>query len=196
MRYLAVGYKVIAITDHADYSNIGTAVKSILDFTRHWPKNSKIRVLPGIELTHLPVTQFKPLALYARRQGIKIIVAHGETPVEPVATGTNRSALEADIDILAHPGMITQDDAVLAGKKGIFLEITSRRGHRDTNAYVARRALKAKARLILNNDSHMPEDIITPERLKGFGIKAGLSVSDVDCLYRGVEEFLKRKKLL
>ena len=104
VRYLSLGYQVIAITDHADYSNIDLIIKAILKFTQHWPKDFKIKILPGIELTHLPPEQFKPLAKYARLKGIKIIVGHGETLVEPVIKGTNLAALEADIDILAHPG--------------------------------------------------------------------------------------------
>ena len=118
VRYASKGYKVIAITDHVDYCNIEPTVKAILNFTKHWPKNSPIKVLPGIELTHLPLEQFKPLASYARKQGIKIIIGHGETPAEPVIKGTNRAALEADIDILAHPGKITDSDIKLAKKKG------------------------------------------------------------------------------
>ena len=90
VRYLSLGYKVIAITDHTDYSNIDLVIKAILDFTNHWPKDSRIKVLPGIELTHLPLEQFKPLAKYARTKGIRIIIGHGETLVEPVIKGTNQ----------------------------------------------------------------------------------------------------------
>ena len=104
VRYAAAGYRVLAITDHGDTSNIESVVRSIVTFCKAWPKDSAIKVLPGVELTHLPLEQFKPLAKYARAHGIKVIVAHGETPVEPVIPGTNRAALEADIDILAHPG--------------------------------------------------------------------------------------------
>jgi len=193
-RYEEKGYAAIAITDHVDYSNIEITVKAILEFYQHWPKDSQIKVLPGIELTHLPLEQFKPLAEYARKEGIKIIVAHGETPVEPVIRGTNRACLEADIDILAHPGRICDEDVKFAKDRGIFLEITSRKGHRDANHYVVERALKFGARLILNNDSHNPEDIIGPEELQYFGRKAGLSSKDIINIYTEVEEFLKQKE--
>ncbi|MFH0935235.1 MAG: PHP domain-containing protein, partial [Candidatus Omnitrophota bacterium] len=79
VRYLAAGYKVIAITDHVDYSNIEPVIGEILKFCRHWPESCGITILPGIELTHLPPEQFKPLAQYARARGIKVIVAHGES---------------------------------------------------------------------------------------------------------------------
>lgn len=194
VRYQTLGYKVIAITDHVDYSNLKSTVKAILEFTRNWPKDSQIKVLPGLELTHLPLAQFKPLAKYARVQGIKVIVAHGETLAEPVIKGTNRAALEADIDILAHPGLISEGDAKFAREKNIFLEITARKGHCDTNAHVVEIALKSGAKLIINNDSHAPEDIACPEDLIKVGFKSGLSQKDIDKIYQDVGGFLKRRE--
>ncbi|MCU0652442.1 MAG: histidinol phosphate phosphatase domain-containing protein [Candidatus Omnitrophica bacterium] len=193
VRHLHAGYKVIAITDHADYSNIKEVTKAILNFTRHWPKNSAITVLPGIELTHLPPEQFRPLVRYSRKQGIKIIVGHGETPAEPVAKGINHAALMAGVDILAHPGMINDDDIKLAIEKNIFLELTARKGHCDTNTHVAQAAIKNGANLILNTDAHAPADIITPDELKQVGLKAGLSEEQIREIYKTTEKFLKAK---
>jgi histidinol phosphatase-like PHP family hydrolase len=193
VRYLTAGYKVIAITDHSDYSNIETNIKAILEFTRHWPKDSKIKVLPGIELTHLPAEQFLPLTKFARSRGIKIIVAHGETLVEPVIEGTNLAALESDIDILAHPGLISDKEVKLAKKNGIFLEVTTRPGHSGTNSFVIEQALKFGAKLILNTDSHDPEDIISQEQVIKIARKAGLSLSEIDKIYKETANFLKEK---
>lgn len=193
VRYMAAGYKAIAICDHADYSNIENIVNSILKFTYHWPKDLPMHVLPGIELTHVPLGQFKPLAIYARTRGIKIIVGHGQTPIEPVIAGTNRAALEADIDILAHPGLISDEDVKLAKEKGIFLEITARKGHCQTNEHVVSRALSLGARLVLDTDSHNPEDIPTDDRMKEVAFNAGLSPEQVDRIYQDVKEFLKKK---
>jgi len=194
VRYAAAGYKAIAITDHADYSNIALITKAILEFTRHWPKNRKIIVFPGVELTHLPPEQFEPLAKYARKEGIKVIIGHGETLVEPVITGTNRAALEADIDILAHPGLISDADIKLAKKRGIFLEVTSRHGHCDANPHVVEHALKLGAKLILNHDSHRPEDIISPQDLINLGLRAGLSQKEIDKIYREVGIYILKKE--
>ncbi len=193
VRYQEAGYKVIAITDHVDYSTIKSTITSILEFTRHWPKDSMIKILPGVELTHLPLEQIKPLAKYARAKGIKIIVAHGETPAEPVIKGTNRASLEADIDILAHPGLISDADTQLAAQKGIFLELTSRKGHSKTNAHVAGQALRFGANLVINNDGHSPEDIVSLEELKNIGLNVGLTTNDLDKIYTSVKDFLKRK---
>jgi histidinol phosphatase-like PHP family hydrolase len=192
VRYLAQGFKAIAITDHADYSNYKTLIRDILEFTSHWPKNSKIKILPGIELTHLPPEQFKPLARYARKHRIRVIVAHGETIAEPVSPGTNKAALEAGIDILAHPGRITDSDVKLAKKMGVFLEITCRAGHKATDAHVAKKALKFGARLILNTDSHAPEDIITPAQIVRVARQSGLSQANIGSIYRDVAKFIAK----
>jgi histidinol phosphatase-like PHP family hydrolase len=194
VRYAAAGYKVIAITDHADYSNIEAVISAILKFTQYWPKAAKIKVLPGIELTHLPLEQFKPLSKYARDKGIKIIIGHGETLVEPVIKGSNRACLEADIDILAHPGLISSDDVKLAKKKGIFLEVTSRKGHSDTNRHVVEAALKFGAKLILDTDSHEPEDVISPQDLIQVGFRAGLGKKEIDRIYKDMGKLVKEKE--
>jgi len=194
MRYMAAGYRVIAITDHADYSNIEYMVKGVVEFCRHWPKNAGIRVLPGVELTHLPLEQFKPLTKYCRAKGIKVVIGHGETPAEPVIKGTNRACIEAGVDILAHPGLISDEDAKLAQEKKILLELTSRRGHCDTNGHVMEQALKFGAKLILNNDSHSPEDIIKPQELVQEGLSLGLTQKEIANIDQNVSQFLQKIK--
>lgn len=190
-RYEEKGYQIIAITDHCDYSNIKATTTAILEFTNHWPKKSSIKVLPGVELTHVPLEHFNPLAKFARKQGIKIIIGHGESPVEPVGRGTNKAALMADITILAHPGNITEEDALLANEKGIFLELTARRGHCQGNMHVAKIAKAVGTSLAINNDAHAPEDIISIEELKKVALHAGLNENEIHDLYLKVGKFLE-----
>ncbi|MFH0762962.1 MAG: histidinol phosphate phosphatase domain-containing protein [Candidatus Omnitrophota bacterium] len=194
VRYLSAGYKAIAITDHVDYSNITAVIKQILEFCRHWPESSGIKILPGIELTHLPPQQYKTLAKYAREKGIKVIVAHGESPVEPLLKGTNSAALEADIDILAHPGHISKEDVLRAKKRGVFLEITARVGHCSANRHVAMLALKTGAKLILNTDSHTPQDIIPPDKLITVARRAGLSAEEIRRIQEEIKKFFIGEK--
>jgi len=194
VRYQAKGYSAIAITDHADYSNIKQIAKAIVEFCKRWPKDSTIKILPGVELTHLPPEQFKPLAALARKEGIKIIIAHGETPVEPVVKNTNKLALLADIDILAHPGEISDADTLLAKERGIFLEITSRSGHNQSNHHVINQARKFGAKLILNNDSHACEDIISPAELVHVGLSLGLTQNEINIIHQETKELLIKRE--
>src|SRR5512140_3087256 len=132
------GYAAIAITDHADASNIEELLVRLYRFLREQGNDLPLIVIPSLELTHLPPARIAPLARRAKELGAGLVVVHGETIVEPVAPGTNRAAAEcAEVDILAHPGFITLDEARLAAANGVHLEITSRRGHSLTNGHVA-----------------------------------------------------------
>ncbi len=188
-RYEEKGFKAIAITDHVDLSNIKQVVSSIVEFCRHWPKD-RIKVIPGIELTHLALSQFKQACDFARDNGIKLIVAHGETLVEPVLKGTIRAALSAKIDILSHPGLISEDDVKLAVKRGIFLELSARKGHCLANGHVVRLAQKHGARLCINSDAHSPSDIPTIKFLEEVGLGAGLTTKDLLKIYKTIENHI------
>lgn len=160
------GYSAIAMTDHVDQSNIDFVLSGLTKVSRVLNKYWKITVLPGVELTHVALETFPALVKYARKKGAKIVVAHGESPVEPVIPGTNRAAIKAGVDILAHPGFILEEDARLAAKKGVCLEISCRRGHMTGNEHVFDVAMKAGAKLVINTDSHSPNDLLTPERFR------------------------------
>ena len=170
-------YKAIGITDHADYTNI-EHILSCVSKARYLQEVLDMRILVGAELTHVPPTKIGPLASLARRLGAEIVVVHGETPVEPVRPGTNRAALEADVDILAHPGFITLEEAELARENDICLEITSRSGHNITNGHVARLARLAGAKMVVNTDSHAPRDLISRERAVEIAMGAGLPLDE------------------
>jgi len=169
-----LGYRAIGITDHADYTNI-EHILSCVSKAKYLEEVVDIRILVGAELTHVPPPKIGPLASLARRLGAEIVVVHGETPVEPVRPGTNRAALEADVDILAHPGFITLEEAELARENNVCLEITSRRGHNITNGHVVRLAKMAGAKMIVNTDSHAPGDLISSKRAVEIAMGAGLT---------------------
>ncbi len=166
-------YSAIAITDHVDFTNIEFVLNAVRK-TSFLEEEWGIKVLAGVELTHIPPGKIAVLADRARSFGADIIVVHGETVVEPVAPGTNDAALRADIDILAHPGIITPDEAELARESGISLEITARAGHNRTNGHVARIASEIGCALVVDTDTHAPEDLITDEMAFKVAVGAGL----------------------
>jgi putative hydrolase len=175
-RVEVLGYEAIAITDHADASNLDFIIPRILLAARELNRYCKTRLLAGIELTHVPPPLFAEFVQRARQLGAQIIVGHGETVVEPVKEGTNHAALLAGVDLLAHPGFISEEDARLAAEKGIFLELSGRRGHSLTNGHVARVAEKTGALLAVCADAHGPGDFLTAEAARIVAMGAGLSL--------------------
>lgn len=182
-RAAVAGYAALAITDHVDLSNLDFIVPRIIESAQVYGAAWGIQVVPGVELTHIPPAQIAAAARRARELGARILVCHGETLVEPVAPGTNAAALAADIDILSHPGLISEDEARLAAERGICLEITTRRGHSLANGHVAQLARKHGARLVVNNDAHAPGDLVSPEMARKVALGAGLTDEEYDqCL--------------
>jgi len=112
--------------------------------------------------------------------------------VEPVPEGTNKAALEADIDILAHPGLISEEEVKLAKQRGIFLEISSRKGHCLSNGHVARLALEHGAKLILNTDTHSPDDLIDIDEARKILQGAGLLAEKIEEVLDNSRKLVKK----
>lgn len=168
------GLTAIAITDHGDLSNIDFIIPRMIAIADELNPVLNIKIIPGIEITHVPPSLIADTVKKARDLGAIIVVVHGETIVEPVAFGTNIAAINADIDILAHPGLISEDDVLAAKEKNVLLEITARPGHSLTNGHVARLAEKIGTKMIINTDSHAPGDLIDAELANKVVCGAGL----------------------
>lgn len=187
----ALGYRAIAITDHVDYSNYRFVLENIQEAVNVLNDTTSIVVLPGVEITHVPPVKIPDLIVKCREAGAKVVVVHGETVVEPVASGTNAAAIEGKADILAHPGLISHREAEAAAEAGVFLEITARKGHNITNGLVAKVAVEAGASLVINTDAHSPGDLITRSFAVKVGIGAGLSIRQVEECFLNSERFVK-----
>ena len=184
----AKGYKVIGITDHADLSNLEFIISSVLRACKDINKNWKIKAIPGVELTHMPLESIKDAVRLARSKGIKLVLVHGETICEPVLKGTNKAAILSEPDILAHPGLILLEDAMLAAKKGVHLEISGRSGHSLTNGHVVGMAREAGAKLVINSDTHQPGDLLTKAFAKEVLAGSGLSQKEAKGVLRNSQE--------
>jgi histidinol phosphatase-like PHP family hydrolase len=192
IRRLAVlGYTTVAITDHVDASNTTSVIKS-LDMVRESSRIFGVKLLCGVEITHVPPSQIADLAKSAKSSGADIVIVHGETTVEPVAAGTNQAACSCKyVNVLAHPGLITREDAILAAKNGIALEITSRGGHNRTNGHVALVARETACQIVVDSDAHAPHDLLD-ERAK-YVVAKGAGLTDAECkqvISLNIDQFL------
>lgn len=191
-RAFVLGDQAIALTDHVDYTNLEFVLKSQRKLRGNvsWD----IKVLFGVELTHIPKDKIAKLAIKAKKLGAEVVVLHGESPVEPVEPGTNRVGVACrSVDILAHPGNLTVEEAGLAKKNNVFLELSSRSGHSAGNVAVAEAAVEANAFLLVNTDAHAPEDLINQRDALEIALSAGLSERDALRVVRdNTKVFLKK----
>ena len=134
----------------------------------------------GVELTHEPAAAIAETARKAKEMGAWIVVVHGETIVEPCEKGTNLAAISSPhVDILAHPGFITLEEARLAARNNIFLEISARKGHSLTNGHVAKIAQLAGAKMLVDSDAHKDTEILTEAFATSVAQGAGLEAETV-----------------
>ncbi len=184
------GLSGIAITDHADSSNIDFIIPRIVSVAEELNSVLSITMVPGIEITHVPPPLIADTVAQARSLGAKIVLVHGETIAEPVAPGTNMAAIKADIDILAHPGLISENEVLAAKEKGVFLEISARKGHSLTNGHVARLAQKTGTKMVINTDTHTPENLIDDSMAISVVLGAGLTEEDFKAMQENAASFL------
>jgi putative hydrolase len=174
------GYQAMAMTDHADPSNLYLILDNLRRFIKEAGSFLGIDVYAGVELTHVPPPLIPYMIGKAREAGAEIVVVHGETVVEPVAPGTNLAAIEGGADVLAHPGLITPEEVRLATARGVRLEITTRKGHSLTNGHVAALARAHGAELVINNDAHAPGDLVSRDMRTKIAKGAGLTMEEIN----------------
>jgi histidinol phosphatase-like PHP family hydrolase len=191
-RAFVKGYRIIGISDHVDSSNMDSVIASILRLREEVEYYPNITVLPGVELTHVPKGLIGELIARARRLGALYVVVHGETLVEPVEEGTNHEAILGGADILAHPGLISEEDVQLARDRKVLLERSARKGHSLSNGHVARLAERFGASLVYDTDAHSPSDLTTEEEARRIVLGAGLSVDDFVLMQNNALEMVKR----
>jgi histidinol phosphatase-like PHP family hydrolase len=174
-RVSALGYEAVAITDHADASNISFVLDGLARIQREQNGDFATELVLGVELTHVGPESIDSLARRAKNCGAEVVVVHGETIVEPVAPGTNEAAVASSaVDVLAHPGFLTREEARTAADRGCFIEITTRKGHSLTNGHVARICRRTGAKILINTDAHAPGDLVTAEFAAQVARGAGL----------------------
>ncbi|WP_423791936.1 histidinol phosphate phosphatase domain-containing protein [Methanocaldococcus indicus] len=193
-RAIYLNYKAIAITDHADASNYKELIEKVLLAKEELKNYWDIKVIVGVELTHIPPKSIPKLAKKSKDLGAEIVVVHGETIVEPVEEKTNYYAsISEDVDILAHPGFLDTDTINNLKENNIFVEISARRGHSLTNGYIVNVAREHKLKTLINTDAHSPSDLITYDFAKKVGLGAGLTNRELEkTLLDYPKELLKR----
>jgi len=168
---VAAGYRCIAITDHASYSNLDYLIEGIKKDCHLAEKYWDIVAIPGV-----------------------IVVVHGESIVEKVEAGTNLEAVSSKyVDLLAHPGIFTPDEANTAVKNDVYIEITSRKGHGLTNGIVAKVGREAGVRFLINSDAHNHSDLFQSDFQSKVGIGSGLGSNEVkNILTKNSKDFLSK----
>ena len=188
----ALGYRLLVIADHAGFCNMAETIAALKRTCTAYRGVCAVRVLAGVEITHVHPALIARAVEEARGLGAELVVGHGETLAEPVAAGTNRAFIEAGVDVLAHPGLISEQDARRAAEKGVLLEISGRKVHSLSNGYVAALARRCGARLSFGSDTHSPSDLRGRADAELVLRGAGLTAEEVEQVFADMGRFSDR----
>ena len=178
-RAVALGHDAIAITDHVDMTNVEFVVRNVVKAAEL--TSDEIQVIPGVEITHVPPSKMDKVIAEAKRLGAQIIVVHGEPVTEPVAKGTDMAAVRnPDVDVLGHPGFITEEEAQIAKDNDVALEITGRGGHNITNGHVVNMARLVGAKMVIDSDTHAPDNLMDETSARKVALGAGMTQSETE----------------
>ena len=193
-RAATVGYRALGITDHVDPGTLRATFVPMRRTCEAIQPHTSLCLVPGVEITHVAPPLIGSTAKQARRLGARLVVVHGESPVEPVPPGTNRAAVEADIDLLAHPGLIEQETVRRAAERGVYLELSARAGHSLGNGRLVALAREVGALdfLVVSSDAHAPSDLLTPPFRRIVCLGAGLSKAEAEQIERNAETLWKK----
>lgn len=187
-----LGFRALGFADHVDTMLVDVIVPRLVQVARDLAPAMAMTVLAGAEVTHCRPEHVARVVARARELGARVVVVHGESPVEPVAAGTNRAAIEAGCDILAHPGLVTEADARLAAERGVLLEVSGRAGHCLGNGHVVQTARRAGARVVFGSDTHEPGDLRTRGDAEYVLACAGCGAEEVAAAFDAAERLVAR----
>ena len=157
------GYKAVGLAVRADGATLALLLPWLLQLSRHYSLYSGVEAFAGVELTHIPPALMPEAVAEARSMGAAFVLAHGESVDGTTEVGTNHAAIAAGVDILAHPGIITAEDAAMAGESGVLLEITPAPLHGLANAHVAAMAVEYGCGLVFGGNIKSPRHFLSRE---------------------------------
>lgn len=175
LRFAALnGYRAVGLILRSGELTIPPLARLAGDI-RRLSLHANIEAVLGVELVQIPPALL-PLAVEnARAAGAGLVLAHGETLLESVEEGTNFAAIEAGVDILAHPGLIDEQAAARAAERGVALELSCAPRHAFANAHIIGMAERFGCALVPGSSATGPRDILPPSLRKRLYQGAGLT---------------------
>jgi putative hydrolase len=189
------GHVALAVTDHVAMEDPRPLLARLREEASSF-EDGPLTPIIGVELSKVPPTKIAEAARRARRAGAEIIIVHGETLMDVVPPGTNHAAVDSgEVDVLAHPGLLTEADAQLACDHETFLELSARAIHSFTNGHVATVALKCGAAMVVDSDAHDVHQLVEQTMARNIASGAGVPGSRLAEILRDAPvRLLKRCK--
>ena len=171
------GLRAVGLIVRADAATLPILLPRLGPLVKTCSLYAGIEAFAGVELVHVPAALLPDAVEEARALGAALVLGHGESVprrmVDVTETGTNHAAIRAGVDILAHPGLITPEDAGLAAEKGVLLELSTAPRHSLANGHIARMAERFGCGMVLGSNASKADDFESPEVTQSLRKAAG-----------------------
>lgn len=175
------GYRAIAVNIEP-LASIKRNIDALRAITHECSLYSGVEVFAAAKLAYIAPCLFPDAAQKAREAGAQIVLAHGETIAPgrvPPAKGTNLAAINAGVDILVHPGLITREEAELAAEKQVLLEISTHPGHGLANGHIAAIARATGAGLVFGSGANSVREFCNADQLQKTALGAAMTTQEI-----------------
>lgn len=189
-----VGIRLLGLTDQADFATLPFILPPLLEAAKRENELDYLKIIVGVELTFVRPEQIKEATVLARKLGAQIVLVHGEGD-DSVQVGSNRAAIGAGVDILAHPGKISTEGAAYAARENVLLEISGRAGDQAANRAVVQAAQASGAGLIFGSAAYSPATLYNRERALAVCGEAGLTEEESAAIFNNAEQFARHKAM-
>lgn len=189
------GNRSVALLARCHKENLETELLPLVRAVRQLTLYNSIDAIAGVELVHVPSGLLPETVAKARELGAQIVVGHGESVLPHgavVPKGANLSAIEAGVDLLAHPGLLTEEEALCAVQKGCALELSLAPWHSMYNGHVAKVALKHGCMLVAGSNAREACDMIWRETAHSLLMGAGMDEQAMQRLERDALTLMTR----
>lgn len=194
------GFIAVGLVVRADQATLPVLLPTLAVMVKNASLYAGIEAFAGVELTHVPPALLPDAVAQARELGAALVLGHGEgipcSAVDTAEQGGNLAAIEAGVDILACPGLITAEDAARAAERGVLLELSLAPRHSLANGHVALMAARHGCGLIIGGNFGKATDFVSPQATRALyraaAVGAGVSPHITETAARTLAQTLLR----
>lgn len=194
------GFIAVGLVVRADQATLPVLLPGLADMVKNASLYAGIEAFAGVELIHVPPALLPDAVAKARELGAALVLGHGEgipcSATDTAERGGNLAAIEAGVDILAHPGLITAEDAARAAERGVLLELSLAPRHSLANGHVALMAARHGCGVIIGGNFGKAADFVSPQATRALyraaAAGAGISPHTTEAAARTLAQNLLR----
>lgn len=172
------GLRAVTFTERVDAATMHPVLNQLAPVARSLSLYAGIDVIAGCELAYMPSALLPDAIAEARAAGAQFVAVLGQYLSGHVEEGTNLAAIEGGCDLLSSPGLITEEEAVLAAEKNCMLDVTAYSPHALANGHVVRMSRATGARIAVTGGVHEAIAFISADLRRAVGIGAGMTADE------------------